>query len=96
MSKNENKLNTLINLAKWLTDSEMESIIENIYDKLSTFENPSDIDSSVYAFTNNEDMFVCKHCGSTHIVKNGHDRHNHTRYLCRDCNKTFSNTSMST
>jgi len=38
------------------------------------------------------DRPVCAHCGSIHVVKNGH-KDGTQRYLCRDCHKTFSITN---
>ncbi len=42
--------------------------------------------------------FVCPHCGATHIVRHGTYKGGKQRYLCRNCNSTFSdmtNTPMS-
>ncbi len=37
----------------------------------------------------------CLHCGSIHVVRNGHRSDGTQRYLCRDCRKTFVITSNS-
>ncbi|WP_296876810.1 IS1 family transposase, partial [Thomasclavelia sp.] len=33
---------------------------------------------------------VCPVCGSSSVIKHGKDKHNHQRYFCRDCHKTFT------
>lgn len=33
---------------------------------------------------------ICPICGCLHTIKNGKDEHGHQRYLCKDCNKTFT------
>lgn len=38
-------------------------------------------------------IYYCKECGSTHIVKNGKTPSNSQKYLCKDCNKSFSTTT---
>lgn len=90
MKKTDNRLNTLLKLAGNLDSSELDSVISELYEKLSN----ANKDNSVYSLSSNE-VTCCKHCGSIHFVKNGHDRHGHTRYICKDCHKTFSATSNS-
>lgn len=36
---------------------------------------------------------VCPHCGSIHVVRNGHQPSGSQRYICCDCGKSFSVTS---
>ena len=38
------------------------------------------------------DVFVCPHCHSTQIRKNGHYKNGTQRYLCKDCHATFTST----
>lgn len=38
---------------------------------------------------------ACFHCGSVHVVRNGHEADGTQRYLCRDCNRTFVATTNS-
>ncbi len=82
-------LDEVMSLLKNLPENEVRSIVDDIYNKLSSKEK---VDASVYSFSN-EHAFACRHCGSVNFVKNGKDRHGHTRYICKDCGKTFSDTS---
>ena len=34
-------------------------------------------------------VIKCRYCGSTNLVKNGHNPENKQRCLCKDCKKTF-------
>lgn len=38
---------------------------------------------------------ACPHCGSVHVVRNGHQKNGAQRYLCRDCGKSFEATTNS-
>lgn len=38
---------------------------------------------------------VCPKCGSTHCVKNGYTKYNRQKYLCKDCNTSFSDSTNS-
>lgn len=40
--------------------------------------------------SDNSDSSLCPRCGSTHKVKNGHDKHGNQRYTCKNCGKSFS------
>ena len=86
MKKTE-RLNDLLKMIDNLSASEIEIIAGELYNKLSDCK--SDEDTSAYNFTP-EEVMACKHCGSLDFVKNGRDRHGHTRYICKDCHKTFS------
>ncbi len=37
----------------------------------------------------------CPHCGFTHSVKNGKTKAKRQKYMCMDCNKSFSYTTNS-
>ncbi|MDN5337930.1 MAG: hypothetical protein PWQ20_1000 [Thermotogaceae bacterium] len=32
---------------------------------------------------------ICPKCGSTNIVKNGHDKYHNQQFLCKDCSHSF-------
>ena len=93
MSKQNDKFNEVLKLFKSIPKDMFDSVVDEIYNKLSCFE--TQVDNSVYSFTT-EKVVACKNCGSVHIVKNGKDRHGHTRYLCRDCNTTFGDMTGTT
>ena len=76
----------IINLVKTLPKERMQGVIDEIYSKLVLELNS--VDNSVYGL-NSESISYCKKCGSQNIVKNGKDRHGHTRYLCKKCRATF-------
>lgn len=38
-----------------------------------------------------ENQMVCRSCGHTHFVKNGHSSKGHARYKCKECDSTQSN-----
>lgn len=38
---------------------------------------------------------ACLHCGSVHVVRNGHQKNGTQRYLCKDCEKSFEATTNS-
>lgn len=83
------KLDEVMSLLKNLPENEANLIVEELYNKLSSKDS---VDNSVYSLSN-KTTFACRHCGSVHFIKNGKDRHSHTRYLCKDCGKTFSDTT---
>ena len=93
MRKQNDKLNSILKLFECVPEDMFDSVVNEIYNKLSCFE--AQVDISVYSFTT-EKVVSCKNCGSVHIVKNGKDRHGHTRYLCRDCNSTFGDMTGTT
>ena len=86
------KLNGVLQLIDKLSENQANDIINEIYSMLKVCQEQTD--ASVYSL-NSEEIKVCRYCGSVHIVKNGKDRHGHTRYLCRDCKRTFGSTSGS-
>lgn len=90
MEKSNDKLINLFEYMKTMPKDAVDSIVEELCSKLSIGE--EFVDDSVYTL-NSEEKIVCKSCGSIHVVKNGKDRHGHTRYLCRDCKKTFGKTT---
>ena len=38
---------------------------------------------------------TCIHCGSKKIIRYGHSAKGRQRYLCKDCNKTWTSSSCS-
>ncbi len=86
MHSQNKKLNSILKIMEKLPEGQIAPIIDALYAQLSVCEKQTD--NSVYVFQT-EKIESCRHCGSVHIVKNGKDRHGHTRYLCRDCCRTF-------
>ena len=83
------KLDEILSILNNMPEKQAKSIVDDLYNKLSSSEVA---DNSAYSFSKDTTAF-CKHCGSTSFVKNGKDRHGHTRYICKDCGKTFSDTT---
>ena len=48
--------------------------------------------STFDAFLASKKTIVCPHCGSVHILKNGH-RNGRQRFVCKDCKTTFGLTN---
>ncbi len=93
MKQQDFRINEILKIMNAMSENEYESIVNSLYEKLSKATNADD---SVYNFiSHNDNVIACKHCGGLHVVKNGCDRHGHQRYKCRDCNKWFSDTSLS-
>lgn len=64
------------------------SWVSNKTPSVSTPNNASTFD----AFLSGKKALVCPHCGSVHILKNGH--HNgRQRFVCKDCKTTFGITN---
>ena len=64
-----------------------EKYYEEIYEKLSAVKAVSDSEKEAVA-----KVKLCPHCGSNAIVRNG-KRHGRQAYICRDCDKTFTETT---
>ncbi|MBQ9920967.1 MAG: IS1595 family transposase [Clostridia bacterium] len=82
----------LMKILNGFSRSELSELADTLSAKLAAMSN--DLDDSVYNLFSDE-IKACKHCGSISIVKNGKDRHGHTRYICKDCRKTFGKVSDS-
>ena len=92
MQKTKNQINDILKLLKKLPENELDSIVGELYSKLTNDVNNTD--NSVYTLIK-EELPICHKCGSVHVVKNGKDAHGHTRYLCRGCGKSFGALSTS-
>lgn len=55
--------------------------------------NATSADSNNKIIQRERKLTCCPHCGSTHIVKNGKTKNRKQKYLCRDCNQSFSDTN---
>lgn len=84
------RVSDLVKLFDDLSSNEIADIADEIFNRLVYSEKQKD--NSVYSFSSDSPV-ACKHCGSIDFVKNGKDRHGHTRYICKDCHKTFSRTT---
>ena len=75
----DNKLNKLLDYLKGLSNSDIDRIIDYVIGILKV---------------NNQqaDRPDCPHCGSKHIIKNGH-KDQKQRFLCHDCNQTYMRTT---
>ncbi len=84
------RVSDLMKVLDKLSSNEIADIANKLFNRLVAQEEKED--ASVYNFSPDAVM-ACKHCGSLDFVKNGKDRHGHTRYICKDCHKTFSKTT---
>lgn len=89
MSCKKDSLSILMRMVKKLPQEQIDAIVGELYKKLSLELQMTD--NSVHSL-NTEPTTFCKQCGSVNFVKNGKDRNGHSRYLCRNCGKSFSNT----
>jgi transposase-like protein len=83
VTKMDNKLKALIELAKKLPENKLEIAIK----QLEEIKKESEQEEKG---TTTE----CPKCGGTHIVRNGH-KHNKQQYLCRECSTSFCETTGS-
>lgn len=68
-------------------------ISDNTFNKLNNFSNKL-LKKEIYSSRYVKPFFCCPHCGSIHFIKFG--KYNDIqRYKCKDCRKTFSNTTNS-
>ena len=65
--------------------NQSEEYISELVKKLKLHKDTSSVDSTV--------ITVCPFCGSIHIKKNGFDKNNNQRYLCKDCRHSFSEST---
>jgi len=79
----ENKLKKLIELTKHLPENKLEEAIE----KLEKIKEESEKEAKL-------GVPKCVKCGGTAVVRNGR-KHNRQQYLCRECGKSFCETTDS-
>lgn len=85
-------LKSIYELVENLPAEKLETIVEDIYAKLSIGAASEGVSENV---DGDKTIIVCKKCGSMHVVKNGTDKKGRRRYLCRDCGATFGDTAGS-
>ena len=66
---------------------------DNAFDKLKNFSDQL-LKKEIYSSRYVKPFSCCPHCGSIHFIKFG-TYNDIQRYRCRDCRKTFSNTTNS-
>jgi transposase-like protein len=79
----DNKLKTLIELVKRLPEKKLDEAIERMQEIKQNNEK--------------EDKFEipkCPYCGGAHVVRNGR-KHKKQQYLCKECQKSFCETTES-
>lgn len=79
-------LKSLIRITKTLKGKQLSCFIDKLYQQV-VFSSYSAVGIDLSVDLNYS--LSCKKCGSVHIVKNGNDRHGHTRFICKDCGSTF-------
>jgi transposase-like protein len=81
-----------------LTDEQKQQLIIALQASLKASKQPTnDLSNDIREARFNKG-FVCPHCGATKIVRHGTYKGGKQRYLCRNCNSTFSdltNTPLS-
>ena len=75
----DNKINKLLSFIKGLSNADIDRVLEYVIEILKV---------------NNQqaDRPGCPHCGSTHIIKNGH-KDGKQRFLCHDCGQSYMRTT---
>lgn len=69
------------------------SIIKSFLDELYANINLSKHSNHDIIQREHKKIFVCPICGSLHIVRNGKTPNGAQKYICRDCKKSFSDTT---
>lgn len=71
-----------------LLPEEITEIIEKLTDALNIVKKKKNTNSK---FVNKEkEKYVCPHCQSSNIIKNGHDKNKVQTYKCKNCKKKFN------
>ena len=75
----ENKINTLFDYIKTLSESDLDRIIKFVLGIVSVNRQ-------------SEDLPHCPYCGGTHVIKYGH-KNKKQRFMCHDCKQTYMHTT---
>jgi transposase-like protein len=75
-----------------LTDEQKQQLIIALQASLKTVKTTTETDKLVEEVreVRFNKGFLCPHCGSKHVVRHGTYKGGKQRYLCRNCNSTFS------
>lgn len=85
MAKNE-KLKDVAKLLNLLNEKDLSEVANDVYNRLIA----AGAQPSLSRAFDKTSLSICVHCGSTHFVKNGKDHKGNSRYLCRECGKSFT------
>lgn len=85
MAKNE-KLKKITKLLDRLNEKDLDELTNDVYNRLIA----SGAQPSLSREFDRMTMTACVHCGSVAFIKNGKDRKGNSRYLCKDCGKSFT------
>lgn len=89
-----NQLSILKQMYESLSDEQKKDFLAFLNDGQQVHNKPIDDIKQLLLSHNhaNSDRPCCPHCGSVHVVKNGHVNGSQ-RYMCKDCKKTFAITN---
>lgn len=85
MTKDE-KVKDVAKLLDLLNEKDLDELTNEVYNRLTA----SGAQPSLPRAFDKTTLSACIHCGSVHFAKNGKDRKGNTRYICRDCGKSFT------
>lgn len=91
MTKSE-KLKDVAKLLDYLNEKDLDDLTNEVYNRLIA----GGAQPSMSRAFDKTSVSACAHCGSVKFVKNGKDRKGNTRYICRDCGKTFTSLTNTT
>lgn len=75
----ENKINTLFDYIKTLSESDLDRIIKFVL-------------GIVFVNQQSESLPDCPYCGGSHVIKHGH-KNKKQRFMCYDCKRTYMHTT---
>ena len=85
MTKNE-KVKDVSKLLDLLNEKDLSEVANDIYNRLIA----SGAQPSLSREFEKTSVSACVHCGAIHFIKHGKDAKGNTRYLCKECGKTFT------
>lgn len=80
------KLKDVAKLLDLLNEKDLSEVANDVYNRLIA----SGAQPSLSRAFNKTSLSACVHCGSPRFVKNGKDHKGNSRYLCRECGKSFT------
>jgi transposase-like protein len=85
-------VNDLIQEIQKLSDSDKRRVVNQLQTMLSPLTQSKSIVNEANE-TKAKTGFHCVYCGFDHVRRNGHSKEGRQRYYCKDCNKSFCDTT---
>lgn len=85
MTKHE-RVNDISKLLEMLPEKDLSELVNDVYNRLTA----NGAKPSISRAFDRLSLSACAHCGSEHFVKNGKDRNGNSRYICRECGRSFT------